>query len=262
MIAFLIIFISNSSAFGLNVNLMIKVIKLPDNRVQINGKTNLPVGTQLMLSVEENAENGFWGQSNCVVSNNGDFNSEVFGPNDGLKDGRYIAEVLMPVPAVQPPSVLEIIGRNGEKLTGNLVSKDEFGIVVSQKEEFTIGLSPDAAQKERRKKENYEIDRLKKQLCVYLDQLLSFKDDPKFKKHGFAKGGPFNKWLINVEKLRDDQPIGDNQIPIALRVAPGDLLMIGMDFMQKGDTNFTRNKLPELKGKIDFESYLKKKTQN
>ncbi|OGQ94066.1 MAG: hypothetical protein A2521_09720 [Deltaproteobacteria bacterium RIFOXYD12_FULL_57_12] len=269
MFAFFLAFTAPSSVFGFDVTLTINVTKLPDNRVHINGKTNLPLGTELMLSVEEKMNNGFLGQSSCVVSDKGTFSSELFGPKGGLKDGRYVAEVLMPIPTVQPVAARKIIGMNGENLSGNLVSKDEFGTTVSQQTEFTIGVAPDAAQAERKMQTELATSKLKKQLCIYLEQLLSFKDEPKFKQFGFSIGGPYNKWLTNVEELRDAQPIGAHPIPLLLRAAPGDLLMLGMAFMRvadpthtgmrESDTKYIRQMLPEIKDTIDFNSYQQNK---
>lgn len=91
---------THGAARGDDVTLMLDVTKLPTNRVRLSGKTNLPRGTKLMLSVQEKIEGGFLGQSKCVVIDGGTFTSETFGQNDGLKDGRYFAEVMMPIPSV------------------------------------------------------------------------------------------------------------------------------------------------------------------
>jgi len=266
MIAFLFVSTVPSSSFGFDATLTINVTKLPDNRICIIGKTNLPLGTELMLSVEEKMNNGFFGQSSCVVSDKGTFNSEAFGPKGGLKNGRYVAEVLMPIPAVQPVAVKEIIGRNGENLTGKLINKDEFGITVSQQTEFTIGTAPDKAQADRKKQTEKSTSILKRQLCIYLDELLSFKDDPEFKQWGFSNHGPYGEWLKSVEVLQQAQPIGNHPIPLVLRAAPGDLLMLGMSFMhiaapthtgmRESNTRYIRQMLPEIKDTIDFNSYL------
>jgi len=178
----------HSYALSDDVTLTVNVTKLSDGRVRLNGKTNLPPGTKLMLSVQEKTESGFHGQSSCFISGRGEFSSEAFGPKSGLKDGRYVAGALMPIPAVQSSSVKEIIGKKGEHLTGSLVKKGRFGITVSQQAEFTIGTMPDAAQAERKKQADAATVELKKQLCIHLEQLLSFKDDPKFKHFGFGTG--------------------------------------------------------------------------
>lgn len=124
---------------GGDVTIDVKVTELADRRVRIHGTTNLPTGTELMLSVEERAQGGFYGQSKCSVLADGSYQSESFGPANGLKDGAYVAEVVMPIPRVQPGHVQEIIGTNGEKLSGPLVEAGNFGVTVSANKEFTIG---------------------------------------------------------------------------------------------------------------------------
>ena len=48
-----------------------------------------------------------------------------------------------------------------------------------------------------------ECDCLKHDLCVKLEQLLSFKDKPEFSINGFETGGPYHKWLLEVQSLCD-----------------------------------------------------------
>ncbi|MBU4317798.1 MAG: hypothetical protein KKF30_11060 [Proteobacteria bacterium] len=174
--------------------------------------------------------------------------------------------------SVQPIAVKEIIGINGENLTGKLVTKDELGTTVSQQTEFTIGAAPDEAQVERKKQTELATAELKKQLCIYLEQLLSFKDDPIFKRFGFAIGGPYNHWLTSVEEMQAAQSKGSNPIPLDLRAMPGYLWMLGMDYMtlatgsdqtamRELDTRYIRRMLPEIKDAIDFHSYIQNKNR-
>ena len=130
------------------VTIKLNVTDLADHRVRIQGTTNLPTGTELMLSVDERAEGGFQGGSKCSVLADGSFQSELFGPANGLDEGAYVAQVLMPIPRVQPDHVRKIIGENGEKLMGPLVESGKIGITVSASQEFTIG---DAQASERQK---------------------------------------------------------------------------------------------------------------
>ncbi len=112
------------------------------------GKTNLPDNTKLMTSISNYEfvkgdnlylDEFFMGGNETVVSN-GMFKTSPFGPITGLTDGRYTAEVMMPVPNVQPASVQAVIGKNGENLKGPLVKQsDSGGIIVSVNKEFQIG---------------------------------------------------------------------------------------------------------------------------
>jgi hypothetical protein len=118
----------------------IETVSIETHWVRIRGITNLPQGTILMLSVEEASPSGFQGQSRTAVGFDGTFESELFGPTDGLKNGRYFAGVVMPYAFVQPASVQEIIGSKGERLTGPLVKHAELGATVSiQKKSFLMG---------------------------------------------------------------------------------------------------------------------------
>jgi hypothetical protein len=265
MLVFFLFWTVHTSAFGFDVTLTINVTKLPDNYVRISGTTNLPSGTKLMMSVEEKMDGGFFGQDSCVVSNEGTFSSESFGPKSGFEDGQYIAEVLMPIPAVQSTAVKKVIGTNGESLSGKLISKDELGLIVSQQTEFTIGATPDVAQAERKKQMELATTELKKQLCIYIEQLLNFKDDPNFKRFGFATVGPYNQWLTSVEELRAAQPTGSHPIPLDLRATPGYLWLLGMAYMRVASNqtsmreryiSYIRQTLPEIKDAIDFNSYM------
>ena len=239
-----------------DVTLSLEVTPLPDNRVRLNGKTSLPPATALMLSVKEKMEGGFHGQSKCVVAESGSFESETFGLKEGLRDGRYVAEVMMPIPAVQSPAVQAVIGKNGEHLKGDLVKRGGIGVTVSQQKEFAVGAAPDAAQAKRRKEGNVKETALRKQLCIHLEQLEGFKDDAQFKQVGFGVGGPYNKWLKSLEALRDAQPAGVDSIPLTLRAAPADLMTIGMEYMRRGETAVTRQLLPELKETIGYADHL------
>lgn len=102
------------------------------------------------------------------------------------------------------------------------------------------------------------ITQLKSDVCTHLERLLKFKDEKGFRELGFGKGGKYNKWLTDVKALRDSQPKGfSHPIPLSLRAAPGELMMLGLEYMQKkGETKYTRQMLPELKRTIGYFEYL------
>jgi hypothetical protein len=239
-----------------DVALTVDVAKLPDNRVRLSGTTNLPPGTKLILTVSEKSKNGFGGQSSCNVSEAGTYSSEAFGPKGGLEDGRYIAEAMMPIPQVQPPAVQAVIGEKGQRLSGALVNRIAVGVTVKHQVEFSIGDAPDAAQAARATEVEAETAKLKRELCVLLEELLAFKDEARFKEVGFGVGGPYNQWLKRVEVLQKAQPVGVHPIPILLRAAPGDLMMVGMKYMSSGECDFTRQMVPELKVTIGYAEYV------
>lgn len=248
-----------------DVTININVIELPDRCVRLHATTNLPTNTNLMLSVKERMQGGFDGQSECSVAADGSFDSEAFGPRGGLKDGLYVAKIVMPYPHLQPKNVKKVIGESGEKLSGPLAENGSFGITVSAEKEFTIGGAQAAqAQQVRAKDAEESITKLKLDVCVQLERLLEFKDKQDFKEFGFGEGGQYNKWFTDVKALQHLQPKGLNHpIPLVLRAAPGDLMMLGMEYMQKnGETNYIRQILPELKQTIGYAGYLATQRSN
>jgi hypothetical protein len=247
-----------------DVTIEMTVTEQPDKRIRLHGTTNLPNKTNLILSIEERMQGGFFGQSKCSVASDGSFSSEAFGAADGLKDGLYIAGVIMPIPRVQSDDVRKIIGENGEHLSGPHVKNSNYGVTISAKKEFTIGGERGVlAQQQRIKAANDSIANLKLDICVQLEKLLAFKDKQDFKTYGFGRGGPYHEWLKDVQALRDSQPVGAiHPIPLILRAAPGHLLMLGMQYMQKQrETEYTQQILPELQQTIGYADYLATKIQ-
>jgi len=106
------------------------------NRPVINGKTNLPDGTEIMTSVIRKSAR-FMAQDRAVVRS-GRFRAGPFGPASGLVPGVYEAGATMPFAFVQPPGVRAIIGDKGENLRGSLVERHlEHGASISVEKSFT-----------------------------------------------------------------------------------------------------------------------------
>lgn len=245
--------IKSASAQELNedVSLTLQIIKLKDKTVRLTGTTNLPTGTKLMLQITEKAESGFLGQSSCIVLPSGNFGSDKFGPDGGLQAGHYTASVTMPIARLQPETVKNIIGSEGENLTGPLAIKGDLGITVSTEMVFTIGSEFDANKKAEIA--NEEVNALKQKLSKLLDELIQFKDKPDFKQYGFGIGGPYNKWLTTVENLKKSHQTKTN-LPILLKSAPLELIMLGKVYMREDESNFTQKRLSELKSIVNLDS--------
>jgi hypothetical protein len=124
---------------GTNVTVSIRPEFLSDGRVRICGETDLPQGTELLITVEEQAVSGFIGQSKCSTTEGGRFLTEPFGPPKGLTVGLYAADVVMPIARLQPPAVRRVIGEKGERLTGPLVERDALGVSVRSSTQFMVG---------------------------------------------------------------------------------------------------------------------------
>lgn len=200
-----------------DVTITISVTELSGARVRLSGMTNLPTGTHLMLSVEEKAQGGFIGQAKCSVAADGSFESETFGPSGGLPPGVYVADVVMPVPAVQPESVKNIIGGNGENLSGPLVENEPFGVTAVAKCEFTLGGAEAAhAQKQRVNARIQEYRGWQGKLASLDSRLTSARGNDR------AKWGQFAREFLADIKLHQDQLLKVE--PISARFAIGDAL--------------------------------------
>ncbi|MEE9614095.1 MAG: hypothetical protein V3W31_03950 [Thermodesulfobacteriota bacterium] len=105
------------------VNIEAKATHTSDGRISIYGKSNLPDGTELLVSLV-NEKTGFQAQDTSAISN-GKFSFLPLGSKTGLNPGDYVVNIIMPLPHVQPEHVKRIIGDKGQYLSGPLVSRDD-----------------------------------------------------------------------------------------------------------------------------------------
>lgn len=118
--------------------------KTDDGRLVVSGSTNLPDGTELLISVSDDTT-GFTAQSRTTAKDGG-FSGVPLGPKSGLAPANYTVEVLMPVSTSQPESVQSIIGRDGSNLSGPLVEAFSWGgKFVKYSFKYTVG-SPDEVE--------------------------------------------------------------------------------------------------------------------
>ena len=99
----------------------------------IVGRTNLPTGTELMISLRRK-ESGYFGQAKVIVAS-GQFRAGPFTQKGGpLNSGRYLVEVSSPLATLQPASVRAAIGQKGENLRGSAtkVTLGERVVAISQ----------------------------------------------------------------------------------------------------------------------------------
>jgi hypothetical protein len=118
------------------------------------GVTNLPDGTELMVTVKR-SESGYMAQSKVRVSN-GSFRAGPFSQKAApLIPGTYTVEISTPIAAVQSPSVRSVIGRDGSNLEGPLAKQSTFGgktlggKVVEYQTAFTVGGGKSSADADR-----------------------------------------------------------------------------------------------------------------
>lgn len=113
-----------------------------DRRLMVEGETNLPDETRLLVIVERELSGVRW-QSRTMVEGGG-FATGPFGPGSGLPDGGYLITVNLVEASVQPPAVRERIGEQGEHLEGELVRSARHGLgqVASYSRRYLIGSEP------------------------------------------------------------------------------------------------------------------------
>ena len=139
------------------VVMRVEAIVTPSNYAAIRGQTNLPTGTHLMFSIKE-VPTGAIMQDKGVVGARGLFKSDLFGPTGGLDSGKYTAQAMMPLSFVQPDSVREVIGMEGEHLKGPLVRTDSArGATVYSHKDFVVG--DDKGVEKQRERHQLERDR-------------------------------------------------------------------------------------------------------
>lgn len=106
-------------------------------RPRIAGDTNLPNGTDLMISIDSGTTR--YNASSKAVVQSGHFQSETFSKdNSDLEAEQYTAEVSIPVALFQSPPVRAVIGEKGEHLKGSLVEQGNLGVRVSRKQPFQL----------------------------------------------------------------------------------------------------------------------------
>lgn len=96
---------------------------IKDGKVYFNIGTNLPIGTELMITL---SGNDYTGQTKVTIKD-GTTATELFSSKgQALVNGNYVAEVSMVLPVLQSNSVRDVIGNTGENMVGKLV-EEAFG---------------------------------------------------------------------------------------------------------------------------------------
>ena len=112
-------------------------IETPQRPV-VSGQTNLPDGTELMITVSRK-ESSYLAQDKVKV-NGGKFRSQQFSQRGvNFNPGKYSVQVLMPFPSGQSKSVRAIVGEHGENLKGALVKHESQGNLVKYNLTFQVG---------------------------------------------------------------------------------------------------------------------------
>jgi hypothetical protein len=119
------------------VSMSAQGVAMEGGQVIVRGATNLPTGTELMVTLGNDAL-GVYYQDDTVV-NHGQFSFGPLGQKTGLTDAKYFIDITMPLPFTQPERIQEAVGHKGEYLTGSLVQKDSLGNFVEFKTSYSVG---------------------------------------------------------------------------------------------------------------------------
>lgn len=117
----------------------------------VEGTTNLPDGTELLLTISRKA-NGYRGQDKFKVQG-GKFKSTQF-TNHGAAfiPGKYVLEVVGPLASVQPAPVRAVIGDNYSNFSSPLIKRGSMGTTLRYEAPLVIpGQSNSAADLAARK---------------------------------------------------------------------------------------------------------------
>ena len=86
------------------------------------------------------------------------------------------------------------------------------------------------------------------ELVRLYEELHTFKDDPEFLRVGFVLGGPYSAWMQAIEKQRDTNP--GFELFYELGFLPGDLMMLGMNYMDEDVSESDLAAIEHIEGKI------------
>lgn len=129
---------SQSSRMSGDVTIISNAKSTNDGRVIVTGKTNLPDGTEFLVTISDEAI-AYDAQDHAVVKN-GEFLAGPLGADSGLLAGKYLIEILMPIPSTQIEAVQLVVGNEGQYLTGPLVKDSAWGgKVVEYSFSYSIG---------------------------------------------------------------------------------------------------------------------------
>lgn len=108
-----------------------------DSYITYTIKTNLPDETNIMFGIRDFETGEFLRQDSGEVNNG----LVIFGPYPNIQNlpaGKYKLDITMPIVSLQKESVKNIIGHNGENLTGPYVEESFNSKIVTQQFNFEI----------------------------------------------------------------------------------------------------------------------------
>lgn len=143
-----------------------------DEKVYVEGETNLPDYAEIMIIVT--AEE-YTGQTKTIVKN-GAFKTEGF-TNKGSKlpQGEYDLSISLGIPSTQDDKFIKVVGNDYEYLTGDLIKESESGKSVSYSTTFEIqGSEDDEVEGEVVEEEIIEVTREQKNALRTAEDYLGY----------------------------------------------------------------------------------------
>ena len=113
------------------------------SRPTVNGTTNLPDGTKLIVTVSRK-ESAYRAEASTEVSSGRFSIGPLSQRGNELNPGLYNLRVAMVAAAHQPVAVQQVIGRQGEKLHGPLVSREARALTVRYATTLQVGVAANA----------------------------------------------------------------------------------------------------------------------
>jgi len=131
MFLLMLLVLSASNAMALDVRLTAAV---DEKRLTVGGTTNLPDGTELLVSLVDSE--GIYRPDGKVIVSKGTFRT---GPISPPLNKECTLNIISNIAIYQPAKVRSIIGDCGEMLAGNLVVKGSLGgLIVSYHDRIVL----------------------------------------------------------------------------------------------------------------------------
>ena len=139
---------------------------------RVVGKTNLPTGTSLLVTLERK-ESSYQAQANATVAADGCFAAGPFTQGDApINPGQYVIDVMMPV--LQPDPVTAVIGSHGQNISGVLVHRvAHLGKVAEFKTLYSFGQADAAKDADSKQKAKEDSDKRQEESRTALVMLLA-----------------------------------------------------------------------------------------
>lgn len=140
MRAFILVVFMVASNVSLAVEIALSTVTETSFRPTFKGTTNLPDGAKLTVLVTRK-ESAYRTEASTEVRSGRFAVGPISQRGNDLNPGLYSLEVVLAAASDQPASVLEVIGKRGEKLEGPLVKRNGDVRTIRYATTFQVGLA-------------------------------------------------------------------------------------------------------------------------